>query len=471
MRMDVGLFSNRDLDALLQQALSLLSSTPFRVQGTEEFFALLSDFGCEIRGERVFFPQAVVDKALARAAVEKARWTADTHSEWPPREIALYTHGQALYICETESNRLRPVTERDLAEWCCLVDAFGDVGRFHPTFIPQDVPKTSADFHAFATIMLNSREAHRVSVYSAEMPPFFLEACKIIGREPFFGAKCWVNSPFMITRENIEIAMEARRLAGIPLTFGHMPVAGAASPVTVAGSLVQNTAESLALSCIRLAVDDLSHPITPTQTVMDMKDAAPRQSGPDFMLHWLAGEEMHAHLYGGKPRMRILNVAASVVGPQSLYEKAMMWSFNLAAGYRDISIGCLACSDVGSPVQLVLDYEMAQTFRHLFREVAAGPEVVGLEVMREIIPSGGHFLESEHTLAHFQEECWTSRFMSHKSCLSYMQNPAEMIEQARARTKALQEKAVNQCPLSSQQQAAIRSLMKEADQVATAGAA
>jgi trimethylamine:corrinoid methyltransferase-like protein len=95
-------------------------------------------------------------------------------------------------------------------------DALGIESRAHPTFIPADAPVASADFHAFATIILNSRRPWRVSVYGAKMLPFFIEACRIakgsldaVKQDPVFAAKAWVTSPFMLDRENIEVAMDA----------------------------------------------------------------------------------------------------------------------------------------------------------------------------------------------------------------------------------------------------------------------
>lgn len=287
IRMELDLLDESQLEKLFRDALRVWREVPFRVQGTEEFFDYLSDYGCEISGELVYFPQPVIDKVLDRVREEKRKWQEEHGNKEPDRpavELKMFTHGQALHICDLETNKLRPATQADLAQWCHIVDAFGDVERSHPTFIPTDVPRGSADFHAFATIILNSRRPHRVSVYSVKMLTFFIEACKVakgsleeVKRDPVFATKCWVNSPFMITRESIEIAMEARRLLGTPVELDHMPVAGAAAPITLAGSLVQNTAESLGLCAMRLAIDDLPQGIVGTSTIMDMKDASRRQ--------------------------------------------------------------------------------------------------------------------------------------------------------------------------------------------------
>ena len=472
MKMDWELFTGAQLETLLQDALKVWQKVPFRVQGTDEFFDYLTAYGCQVSGEYVRFPQQVIDKVLARIAGEKQAWL-QVHDPasppWPPSELRMFTHGQALHICDLETNAIRPALETDLVNWCHAVDALGIKHRSHPTFIPTDVPRNAADFHTFATIILNSRKPHRVSVYAARMLPFFIEACKIatgsietVRKDPVFAAKCWVNSPFMITRENIAIAMDARRLLGTPVLFGHMPVAGAAAPVTIAGSLVQNTAESLALNAMRLAIDDKTQGIVSTAAILDMKDAAHRQSGPDLALHLLAGSQMHAHLFGGWPGISISGVAAATVSPQSLFEKAQAAAFNIAAGQRQLGIGCLAFSDIGSPVQLVLDHEMGRYFQHMFREVHTDEAHVGLQTILDTVPRGARYLETDHTAQFFREECWLPNFIDHRVPLSWMQNPSDMIDTARTRTRALYQTTENQCPLSGTQKQQIRALMKEA---------
>ena len=475
MRMDVELLDESQLEQVFQQALAVWRDVRFRVQGTDEFFSYLADYGCDICGEDVRFPQPVIDKVLARVREHKRAWMeahGDEPPPWPRGELRMFTHGQALHICDAETNELRPCTEADLVSWCHLVDRLGVEQRSHPTFIPQDVPRGSADLHAYATIMLNSRRPHRVSVYSAKMLPFFIEASRIaqgsldaVKRDPVFAAKCWVTSPFKITRENVEIAMDARRLLGTPIVFGIMPVAGASTPITVAGALVQNTAESLALCAMRLAIDGVPRGVTATAAIMDMRDAVHRQSGPDLLLHVVAGQQMNAYLFGGRPGMPVsyTGVSAQVVSPQSVYEKGQAAALSIAAGGRSLGIGCLAVSDVGSPVQLLLDHEMGLAFGRLLREVAIDDEHMGLDTIIETASRGAYFLETDHTARFFREECWLPAFMDHRAPLAWARDPADMVERARARTLAMMREPENQCPLSEPDRKAIRQLVAEAD--------
>jgi trimethylamine--corrinoid protein Co-methyltransferase len=476
MRLEVRLFADDELDRLAQSAIRLWSELPLRIQGTEELFDYLSAFGCRIEDERVFFPGPVRERTLARIAEQRAAWCeahADREPSWPGDGISVFTHGQALLACDVESNGLRPALCSDLEEWCRVVDALGIPERAHPTFIPTDFPPGCADFLTFATILLNSRKPGRVSVYSARMLPYFIEALTIargtderLGADAEFATVLWVNSPFMITRENVEIAMGARRLIGRPLSPSTMPVAGAATPVTVAGQVAQTTAEALALNALALAVDDRPCGIMHNPLVMDMRAASHRQSGPDVVLHRAATHEMHRHFFGGHPRVFGFNAGAQVVGPQALWEKGMGMTLEVLAGGRSLGLGCLAASDVGSLVQLVLDRELACALGHLLRETAVDGEHIGEETILATVPEGARFMETEHTARFYREELWLPMLFDFRNPLGWQRDPSDIIDRARAQARELAGSAMCQCPLSREQRAAIRRLMDGARRAA-----
>jgi trimethylamine--corrinoid protein Co-methyltransferase len=129
----------------------------------------------------------------------------------------------------------------------------------------------------------------------------------------------------------------------------------------------------------------------------------------------------------------------------------------------DLGVGSLAYSDIGSPVQLVLDYEMGLYFRHLLRDVSADREHVGLDTILETARRGAYYLETEHTVRFFREESWLPDFMDPRPPIAWMQNPTDMIDQARTRTKELYKKTENMCPLSEDKKQQLRALIKEAD--------
>jgi hypothetical protein len=76
--LDIRPIPEVQLERVLQSALKVSRQVPFRVQATDEFYDLVNAYGCRIDGEEISYPQAVLDKVLARAAVEKQAWTTST---------------------------------------------------------------------------------------------------------------------------------------------------------------------------------------------------------------------------------------------------------------------------------------------------------------------------------------------------------------------------------------------------------
>ncbi len=310
------------------------------------------------------------------------------------------------------------------------------------------------------------------------MLPFFIEACaaakgslEAVKADPVFAAKCWVTSPFALDRTNLDIAMEARRLLGQPVEFGLMPVAAASTPLTVAGALVQNTAESLAVSALRLAIDNLPQHIVGSSAMMDMRYGFPRQLGPDLFLHYLAGREMDDYLYRGSRSQHgwgWCGAGAATVSAQSVLEKALGFGLGMAMGVRSFGVGCLAFSDVGSPVQLLIDLELADYARHLYREVSVDDEHLGLDTILETAPRGGRYLETTHTATFFREECWLPGLCDFRPFMAWANQPNDIVERARRRALDLSRKASNPCALSDACQQHIRQLQREAERLALA---
>lgn len=461
--------SEDECERILQAALRVWARVPLRVQGTPGFYEALAAFGCRIDGERVWFTQAAREAVLGR--IEAARPAAPTEEPHFPSTLTYGPSGQALWCHDPYTDKLRPATKRDLADFSRVVDAL-DLPRYHPTFIPQDVPAATSDVHAFATILLNAARPHRVSVYSERSLPYFIELQAItdgsverVREAPVFAAKVWYNSPFMITGENIRLGMRARELLGQPLQVSTMPVAGVATPATLAGALVQITAEVLGCNAITLAVDGRLCGYCAGPLTFDMKAGIHTQTGPDVQLLRLGAAQMGAHVFGGHyTAVGGPTTAAKTPGAESMMEKSLDTMWAVLGGVRDFgSMAVLAFADIGSAVQLMLDLEMMQHFDRLLRGFEVSEETLAEEVIAEVAPRGAYYLEEPHTAAHYREELYISELMDRRVPAAWMQDPQTMLERARAKARRLLESAPNLCPLSEEQKAEVRRLVAAAD--------
>lgn len=229
------------------------------------------------------------------------------------------------------------------------------------------------------------------------MLPYFIElqelcrgSVEAFRREPVFATKCWYNSPFMITRENIEVGMRAREVLGQPFTLSTMPVAGIATPATLAGAVVQIIAEVLGCNVISLALSDRLCGYCAGPMTFDMRTGIRTQTGPDVQLLRNACAQMGAYIFGGGyTAIGGTSTAAKTPGAQSAMEKALDTMWAVCGGVRKFgSLGTLAFADVGSAVQLMLDLEMMSHLQRLLKGVTVDDERIAYDLICETAPPG-----------------------------------------------------------------------------------
>jgi len=464
--------TDQEMEQIWQAALRVWDQVPLRAQGTEEFNEALLDFGCQVNDEQIRFPKAVQEKVLARIAQSREEKGPGRPAVVAGEKLTYAASGQGLHYHDIETDSLRPATVQDLADFSRLCDHFPDLGRAHPTLIPQDVPNSSCDLHTFATIILNSERPWRVSVYNALMLPFFIQLQAVcdgsvekVKENPIFAAKCWVNSPFMITRENIEIGMNAREVLDQPFEITAMPVGGIATPVTLAGALTQNLAEILACNTITLALDDRLIGNCAGPLLFDMRTAVDDEVGPGAHLLRLATAQLSAYVFGGEYRGAGWPItAAKLPGAQSMMEKSIDALWGLCAGGRSFGgLGTLADTDVGSTVQLMLDLELMGYCQRLLEGITVDADRIAEQLIAEIAPTGSRYLETDHTLKYFREELWSPELMDRRVPMAWVREPRTMLDNARSQARELLAEAPNKCSLSAGQQAEIKSIVAEAD--------
>lgn len=470
---------------IVDAAVRIASRVPLRVTGaspagrddthTDQLLAMLREIGCEISDDRtrVSFPADVVGRVMERIAARKA--AAGEPGE-PGSALSYSASGQALWCCDAESDRIRAATVEDQATLSRVVDAIPGLSRSHPTFIPQDVPAATAEVHAFATIILNSSRPWRVSVYTAELLPHFIELDTLarggdreaVNRAPTFAAKAWWNTPFMLTGDNIDIGMRARELMGLPLTVSTMPVAGAATPVTLAGCLALSVAEVLQCNAISLAVDDRLMGWTAGPLTIDPRSGIHTQSGPAVQLIGLGARTLCAHLFGGRVTPAGgPTTGAKVPGAQSMMEKTMQTAWAVQGGTRSFgSLATLATADIGSIVQLMLDVEMMRHFERLLQGIVVDADTIAEELICEVAPHGAYFLNEEHTARYFREELFLPDLVDSRVPMAWIDDPVTMLDNARRRALRLMDTAENRCPLSDEERVQVREIVRDAERVA-----
>jgi trimethylamine--corrinoid protein Co-methyltransferase len=210
-----------------------------------------------------------------------------------------------------------------------------------------------------------------------------------------------VNSPRRVDEEILDNIITMAR-HGQCVVITPFTLMGAMAPVTLAGALVQQTAESLAV----IALCQLVRPGTPCvmggfTSNVDMRTGSPAFGTPEYVHAVIAGAQLGRRL---KLPVRTSAVnAAPVVDAQATYETA----FSLQAAILSHShlinhaAGWLEGGLSASLEKIVVDAELLRNWAAILKPVEFSDDDLAVEAIKETA-AGGHFFGAAHTLARYE---------------------------------------------------------------------
>jgi trimethylamine--corrinoid protein Co-methyltransferase len=210
-----------------------------------------------------------------------------------------------------------------------------------------------------------------------------------------------VNSPRRVDEEILDNIMTMAR-HGQCVVITPFTLMGAMAPVTLAGALVQQTAEALGV----VTLCQLLRPGTPCvmggfTSNVDMRTGSPAFGTPEYVHAVLASAQIGRRL---KLPVRTSAVNASpVVDAQSTYETG----FSLQAAVLSHShlinhaAGWLEGGLSASLEKIVVDAELLRNWAEILKPVAFNDDDLAVEAIKGIA-AGGHFFGAAHTLARYE---------------------------------------------------------------------
>jgi len=210
-----------------------------------------------------------------------------------------------------------------------------------------------------------------------------------------------VNSPRRVDEEILDNVMIMAR-HGQCVVITPFTLMGAMAPVTLAGALVQQTAEALGV----VALCQLVRPGSPCvmggfTSNVDMRTGSPAFGTPEYVHAVIAGAQLGRRL---KLPVRTSAVNASpMVDAQSTYETA----FSLQAAILSHShlinhaAGWLEGGLSASLEKIVVDAELLRNWAQILKPVDFTDDDLAVEAIKGIA-AGGHFFGAAHTLARYE---------------------------------------------------------------------
>ncbi len=376
---------------------------------------IFADHGCNVdfAKRRVCIPEHVLRKALATAPSRFTFYGLRPEYDVQVDTQSIYTIGgsSALTVLDLDGNR-HPATLQDLEDFTRLQDALPNLHIMHGIVNPQDIPQEGFDRRLFAAVMKNTaRNYYSQGTGGSSVKDQIEQAAVLLGgtdavrrRPPFTIVLCMISP---LTQSEIRVEeLLACAAENIPIYVEVDAQPGATTPVTIAGTLVEECANVLCgITLAQLVRPGLPCVFAIASGAMDMATMCYSGGDPRATLLHCATAQM-ARFYN-LPFQGGTGIDALYSDVQAGYERGMQVLANALAGtnFIHLSIGMIEQMMTASYEQCLIDNEILDAAFAIARGVEVTDETLAVDVIRAVGP-GGNFLEHPHTGEHFREHCW-----------------------------------------------------------------
>ncbi|MFI5226582.1 MAG: trimethylamine methyltransferase family protein [Candidatus Limnocylindrales bacterium] len=390
---------------------------------------ILEEVGVECLGDRVVDRWAAagarVDRGSRRVRVDGAQieelvavapTTFTVHARNPTRDVTIgedhlvfCSVGGPAFVSDLDRGR-RAGNHADFLDYVRVIGALDIVhqeggGPLEPTDLP--VETRHLDMYR-ALIGLLDKTWHCLGFGTRPVDDAIEMVCLSRGidrdqlaREPSLMTVINTNSPLRLDGPMgdglIEMAMHGQPVVATPFTL-----AGAMSPISLAGALAQQNAEALFL----VALAQLIRPGAPMvygafTSNVDMRSGSPAFGTPEYAKGAIASGQL-ARRYG-LPWRSSNATASNVVDAQAAYESEMAVWGAVMGGVNLLyqGAGWLEGGLTASFEKLILDAEILQMIAEVLVPFPVDEASLGLDAIAEVGP-GGHFFGTAHTLERYE---------------------------------------------------------------------
>jgi trimethylamine---corrinoid protein Co-methyltransferase len=410
-RVPYDLLSGEDVEAIHEQAMTILEEigVDFLHERAREVFGRS---GMRIEENRVRF-----DREFVLEQVAKAPEVFELQARNPARSVLIGGDNMVTapvygppFVTDLEGGR-RGATIEDFTNFDKLAQAVDQIHCAGGTTVePEDLPLGTRHLDMLYSHIRWTDKPFMGSVIANENARDTIEMASILlgGRDkiektPAVISLINVNSPLRYDDRMLGALLEYSD-AGQPVIVTPFLMAGAMSPMGLAGSLAQQTAEALA----GIALVQLIRPGTPSVygsflTNTDMQSGSPAFGTPESAMGILASAQMARHY---KLPFRGGGAMTSSKAPdaQAAYESMMcMWPTVLGrVNFVLHAAGWLESALLASYEKFMIDVEQLRMFEWILqRGLPVDEEGLAMDALREVGP-GGHFLGAEHTLRNYR---------------------------------------------------------------------
>ncbi|UCD57066.1 MAG: trimethylamine methyltransferase family protein [Candidatus Hydrogenedentota bacterium] len=367
----------------------------------------------DYRSNTVRIPQSLVVSCLETLPSSVTLYARDESHNIVLEDSRVYvgTGGTALNIINFGADSVRPAQLQDLKSICRLVDALENIHFIVLPTYPNELDIERVDVNRFFAGLSQSSKHIMGGVYTIDGLRQVIRLGQIIAggvdalrEHPIVSIITCVMSPLKLDSHYAQLMIEAAR-AGVPVCVPAEPLAGATAPVTLAGTLAIQVADSLT----GVVLTQIVNPGTPVvfgsvATTTDLRDMKYLGASIESGLLNAAGAQIAQRLK--IPFYATAGMSDSkTIDCQCGYESALTLLLVALSGANFIhdAAGLMEFANTVSLEKYVIDDDIIGMVMRAVDGIEVNEETLAFDTIKAVGP-GGNFLSERHTVKHMRKE-------------------------------------------------------------------
>jgi trimethylamine--corrinoid protein Co-methyltransferase len=413
MRPVVRFLSDELIQNIVSEAKAILYKLGVEIHN-EDIVSMLSDHGAEVEKDKyhVFLKEEIIEKALKTVPSSFKLYDVsgnETH-DFSGNNVYFTPGSAALHILDQDNKKIRRPDTSDYIKYTKVVSGLDYIASQSTAMIPADVHEKISDSYRLFLSFLYCEKPVVTGAFTIEGFEVLKDLQLVVrGTEKELAAKpltifsCCPTSPIKwsdVTSQNVVDCAQY----SIPIEFIAMPLSGFMAPVTLVGTLIQHTAETLS----GIVISQLINPGAPvlyggSPAIFDVRYETTPMGAVETQMLDCAYSEIGKFL--GIPTQAYISLSDSKqLDAQSGLESSMGATLAALSGINNISgPGMLDFESCLSLEKLVLDNEICGMVLHMIQGIQPKEDFPSLPRFEELLRNK-HLLISEHTLRYLKEE-------------------------------------------------------------------
>lgn len=380
----------------------------------ESALALLGDHGAKIDSSKhwAYFTEDLIDKGLKTAPQAFKLYDVmgnQTH-DFSGNNVHFTPGSAAIHILDNDTLEVRKPNTADYIKYAKLTSSLQHIASQSTAFIPSDVHQNISDSYRLFLSLMYCEKPVVTGAFTIEAFEIMKDlqlairgSAEALKEKPLAILSCCPTSPIKWSDVTSQNLLDCAQYS-IPAELISMPLSGFMAPVTLVGSIIQHTAETLS----GIVMSQLANPGTPllyggSPAAFDVRYETTPMGAVETMMIDCAYNEVGKYL--GLPTQAYISLSdAKRLDAQAGLESSMGATLAVLSGINNISgPGMLDFENCQSLEKLVVDNEICGLTLRMAKGITPKEDFPSIGLFHELLKEK-HLLIAGHTRKYLREE-------------------------------------------------------------------